>query len=259
MKYKNYMIFLILALFTINFASAEVSLWSEVYINEGDQTVSRYGYFQFDDTSIRGVGRDKPIEMIIYYDAEDLPYDLSVGGYVGYVDWCNLTIRHDQNEYGGSFWSAIGFTGGEYLNTTTTTDSYYFANSTGNNGFLSYDLKDKDSLTVEFECHYTDASSVFVESIFFGDFSTFFGAYECDDCEEYSLEELSNAIARNEEIIIEQAEVWNKIQAIIDINYNIWIIMSWIVKIALLFTAVSLIFGGIYWLYLLFKSIEEEI
>ena len=250
--------FLVIAFMIVPMASAEVSLWTDIYINNDDQTVSQYGYYQFDDTSARGVGRDKPIEIILWYTVEALPYDLTVN-YSGYVDWCNLTIKHDMNEYGGTFWSAVGLEGGNYINTTTEITNYYFENTSLSYDQLSFFLKDKDSLTAEMECHYTDSSSVFVESILFGRFDTILGAYQCNDCEEYSLEQLSNEIDRNEQIIIDQSEVYDKIQSVMVINFNVWLIISWILKIGLLFTAVTLIFGGIYWLYLLFKSIEDEI
>jgi hypothetical protein len=240
--------------------SAEVSLWTDVYINYDDQVVSQYGYYQFDDTSSRGVGRDKSIEMILWYEVEGLPYNLSVGNYSGYVDWCNLTIKHDKNEYGGTFWSVVGLEGGNYLNTTTTTDNYYFENTTIISfDQLSYFLKDKDSLTTDMKCHYTDEASVFVESILFGRVNVYMGAYECNDCEEYSLEQLSNEIERNNQIIEDQSEVYDKIQSVVAMNYNVWLIIGWVLKIGLIFTAVTLIFGGVYWLYLLFKSIEEAI
>jgi len=246
--------------FMSNMASAEVSLWTDIYINNDDQVVSQYGYYQFDDTSAKGVGRDKSIEMILSYDVEGLPYDLTIGNYSGYVDWCNLTIRHDKNEYGGTFWSVLGLEGGNYLNTTTITDNYYFENTiTNSHDRLSYSLRDKDSLTIDMKCHYTDASSVFVESILFGRINAYLGAYECNDCEQYSLEQLSNEVSRNEQIIVDQTEVYNKIQSVVDINYSIWLILSWVLKIGLIFTAVTLIFSGIYWVYLLFKSIEDEI
>jgi hypothetical protein len=252
--------FLVIASIIIPITSAEVSLWTDIYINHDTQTVSQYGYYQFDDTSARGVGRDKAIEMILWYEVEGLPYDLSIGNYSGYVDWCNLTIRHDINEYGGTFYSVLGLEGGNYINTTTETDNYYFENTTTIEfDQLYYFLKDKDSLTVDMKCHYTDPSSVFVESILFGRVNVILGAYECNDCEEYSFEQLSNEIDRSEQIISDQNEVYDKIQSVVAINFNIWLIVSWIIKIGLLFTAVTLVFGGIYWLYLLFKSIEDEI
>jgi len=250
--------FLVIATFIFPTVSAEVNLWNDIYINKDDQTVSQYGYYQFDDTSYRGVGRDKPIELIIWYTVNPLPFDLTLN-YSGYVDWCNLTIKHDKNEYGGTFWSSIGLEGGNYINTTTEITNIYFENTSLAFDQLSFFLKDKDSLTVDMKCHYTEASDVFVESILFGKFDTILGAYECDDCEDYSLAQLSSEMERNEQIIVDQNEVYNKIQSIIAINFNVWLIFSWVLKIGLLFTAVSLIFGGIYWLYLLFKSIEDDI
>lgn len=240
--------------------SAEMWYWNTININYDDQTTTQYGYYQFDDTSGQGVGRNKPIEVIIWYEVEGLPYDLSSSNYSGYVDWCNLTITHLKNEYGTNFVAWEGFVGGEYINTTEDVDSIYFENTTTfSNGQFFYDMKDKDGLTIAMECHYTDINSLYVENILFGRFTTYFGAYECDNCEEYSLEELSNSVERNDEIIAEQTEVYNKIQYVVDMNFNLWLIASWFVKIGFLILAVSLVFAGVYYLYVFFKDIEERI
>lgn len=252
------MVFVFLMMAT--YVSAEVNLWTDINIDYDEQTVAQHSYIQFDDTSKRGIGVAKPIDLVVYYNVQPLPYDLSVGGYAGYVDWCNLTITRTANEYGTIFWSLVGeITGGEFVNYTTTTENYYFDNTSATYGFLEYEMKDKDSLIANFKCHYTDPSSVFVESILFGDFSILTSAYECDECEEYSLEELSDEVARNEEIVAEQTLVYDRVQSVVDMNYQIWIIASWIVKITLIFTAIGLLFGAVYWLYELFKSIERAI
>jgi hypothetical protein len=248
----------LLAIMT-TFVNAEVTFWTDINIDYDDQTVVQHGYYQFDDTSAKGIGRNKPIEVILWYDVSALPFNLNPSNYSGYVDWCNFTITQYKNEYGTEYIAWQGFVGGEYLDTTVEIDNYYFANTTASSGQLSYDLKDKDSLIIDMKCHYTDANSTFADSVLFGRFTTYFGAYECDDCEEYSLEELSNEIERNEQATAEGTEIYEKIQYVIDMNYNLWLIASWLIKIAFVFTALGLVFGGVYWLYLLFKNIEREI
>ena len=240
--------------------SAEMWYWNTININYDDQTITQYGYYQFDDTSGQGVGRNKPIEVILWYEVEGLPYDLSVGNHSGYVDWCNFTATHLMNKYGTSFIAWEGLVGGEFINTTEEVDNIYFENTTTfSNGQFSYDMKDKDGLTIAMECHYTNASSLYVENILFGRFTTYFGAYECDDFQEYSLEELSNSVERNDEIIAEQTEVYGKIQYIIGRNFFLWLMASWLVKIGFLIMAVTLVFAGIYYLYMFLKDIEGQI
>lgn len=239
--------------------SSEMWYWNTVNLDYDDQTVAQHGYYQFDDTSAKGVGRNKPIDLTIWYDVEGLPYDLTPT-YAGNVDWCNLTITHLENEYGTEFVAWQGVVGGEYINTTTTVDSYLFENTINHtNGQLEYSMKDKDGLTVDMKCHYTDGNSTFVDNILFGRYTTFFGAYQCDDCEEYSLEELSNTVERNDEIIIEETQVYENIQSVVDMNYQLWLIASWLVKIGFVIIAVSLVFAGVYYLYLFFKDIEGQI
>lgn len=246
--------------FMINSASAEVYLWTDININNDLDTVSQHAYYQFDDTSSLGVGRHKDVPLIIYYVVEPLPYNLTAVGYGGEIDWCNLSFTHTKNEYGTEFVAFQGITAGELINTTVEYSSLYFS-GTGNvsSGTVEFDLRDKDSLVANMKCHYTDDQYLYVENVLFGRFDTFLPAFECEGCTEYTLEELSNEIQRNEEITEEQTEIYEKTQEVISRNYELWVIASWLVKIAFLMIAVTLIFLGIYHLYKFFRGIESQI
>lgn len=249
-------IFFLLTIMT-NFVNAEMTYWNDVIVDYSDQTVSHHGFYIYDDTSEKGIGRNKPIDVILQYVVEGLPYNISNSSQ---VDWCNFTITQYANEYGTEFIAFQGFVGGEYLNTTTTIDSYYFQNTTNvSSGYLDYEMKDKDELILDMKCHYTEADDVFIESLLIGRVTTFFGAFECNECEEYSLEELSNEVERNEQIIEEQTGVYEKVQSVVDMNYQLWVIASWLVKISFLLIAIGLAFAGVYYLYKFFKDIEQQI
>lgn len=247
------MIFLFAILPSVN---AEMWYWGTTNIDYTAKSVSQHGYYQYDDTSLNGIGKNKPIEVILWYDVEGLPYALASGE----VDWCNLSIIHQVNNYGSNFVAWEGLVSGEYLGTNTTEDSVYFT-GTGNHssGQLSYLMKDKDGLVIDMKCHYTDVNSIFQDSVLVGRYTTIFGAYECNKCEEFSLEELSNSIARSDEAIAQQTEIYDKIQYLVGLNFQLWLLVSWVVKIAFLLTAFGLVCAGIYYLYLFFKQIEEQI
>jgi len=254
---RNILTFILMAFFLLTimpiFVNAEMWLWEDTIISYNNNLVTKHGYYQFEDTSASGIGRDKPIGMVLWYVVEGLPYNLTAVGYAGEVDWCNFTIQHDK-----SSWEISD--GQKYLNRTIVRESYYFQNTINSSSAqLYYELKDRDSLVADMVCHYTDSSSVFIENTLFGRWTTYFGAYECMDCEEYSLEELSNQIERNEDIIEEETEVYEKIQSIIDMNYQLWLIVSWIIKIGFVMAGIGLIFSGVYYLYNFFKDIERQI
>ena len=236
--------------------SAEMWYWGTTNIDYTAQTTSQHGYYQFDDTSLNGIGKNKPIEVILWYDVEGLPYNLNAGN----VDWCNFSIIHQVNNYGSNYVAWEGLVSGEYLGTNTTEDNVYFT-ATGNHssGQLSYLLKDKDGLVIDMKCHYTDINSIFQNSVLVGRYTTIFGAYECNKCEDYSLEELSDSIGRSDELIAQQTEIYDKIQYLIGLNFQLWLFVDWVVKIAFLITAFGLVCAGIYYLYLFFKQIEEQI
>jgi hypothetical protein len=109
------------------------------------------------------------------------------------------------------------------------------------------------------ECHYTNSSTLYVENVLVGQYTTYFPAFECIGCTDYTIEELSNEIERTDEYIEDQTEIYGFIQGFLEINYKLWLIASWLVKIAFVIISISLVFLGIYYLYNLFKDVEKQI
>jgi hypothetical protein len=92
-----------------------------------------------------------------------------------------------------------------------------------------------------------------------GRVDTFFGSYACEDCEEYSLEELSNQIDRAEEITEDELEIYDIIQQIVSLNFRLWLIASWLTKIFFLLFTIGLIFAGVYYVYRFLNDIANKI
>jgi hypothetical protein len=225
---------------------AEMSLWNSVIIKNDTQIVRYHAYYQFDDTSVNGVGRWTPIPVILDYNVFALPYNLTYGA----VDWCNFTIRNFEHEYNSD---------GNIVNTSTNIFNLYIDNPTATSGSQLITLYARDSMIADMDCHYTDVQSLYQESVLVGRFNTQTSSYECLGCTQYTLEELSDETLRNENITANQLGIYTSVQRIVGYNYQIWIIASWILKIGFVFIAIGLVFLGIYYFYNYIKEIERQI
>jgi hypothetical protein len=241
------------------FANAEIYLWNNVIVDNATSVVKYHAYYWFDDTSARGIGKQKDVPIDLIYDVQALPYDLTIGGYYGSVDWCNFTTRHYHNIYGTTFTAWQGFSGGELLNTTTEIQSVYFSGGGFTTDKITINMRDKDSLTADMTCHYTDSRSLYVENVLIGRYTTYMPSFECEGCTQYTLEELSYQTEKSDEITANEVAMYDKIQIAVDWNFQIWLILSWIIKIAMVLVAVGLIFASVYYFYVFLRDIEKEI
>jgi hypothetical protein len=254
-KMKNKLLMFVMSailLLTImsNFVSAEVYLWNNVIVDTNSSLVKYHAFYWFDDTSAKGVGTNKDVPVTLWYVVEALPYmNLSAGE----VDWCNFSITHFENIYGTLVAT------GQLLNTTTDTQSYYFANSSLSDGKITINMKSRDNMIADMTCHYTDSSSLYQDNALIGRFATFMPSFECAGCTQYTLEEQSNAIEKSDEITANELSIYDKIQTFIGWNYQVWLIMSWVIKIAFIFLAVLLIFGIVYYFYIFLVNLAKEI
>lgn len=249
---KKEMIILMFAfciLTSILSVQAEIYMTTSTELDTTNSLVKSMGYYYFEDTSEAGVGRNKDIPINIYYGVEALPFNFS-GVYPVEVDWCNLTIIHAINEYDSE---------GNIVNTTEERDNLFFQNQPSNSSELIYNLRSRDTLVVRMYCHYTDVNYLFVENILVGSFDVFLPSYECDGCEEYTLEELSNQIEKTEEITQNELAIYNGIQTFVSWNFTIWLIISWIIKIGFVLIGVGLIFGAVFYFYIFLRDIGRNI
>lgn len=244
--------FLLINIISIN---AEVTFWSDTLIHPDTQIVRYHGFYQFDDTSVKNIGRHKAIPITIQYLVEPLPFNLTYGN----VDYCNFTITNFHNIYGTNFVAFEGFSSGDLLNTTINVTNIYFGTGSLSTGYITIDMYDKDSITLDMDCHYTDVRSLYQENVLVGSFSTFFPQFACDECSQYTVEQLSNEIASNDNITASSLQVYDKIQYVVAFNWQIWLVISWFIKIALIIVAIALVFSGIYYIYKYFEEMGRSI
>jgi len=250
MKKQMMMMMLAFALLVnISFINGELYFYDSVSKDTVSSTVRYTASYVFQDTSESGVGRNKDISILLYSEVEALPFNFS-GVYPVIVDYCNYTITHDINLYDGN---------GDFLNTTSETTQLNFQNQPLNVTKLTFKLKSRDSLRAKMECHYTDSNYLYVENILVGEFFTYFPSFECNGCEKYTLEELSHLVETQDELVQNEFSVYERIQQVLGWNYQIWLIASWIIKIAYIFLSVFLLFSGVYYFYKLLREFSYDI
>jgi hypothetical protein len=229
--------------------SADITFWRDIFIDFNKSIVTSQGVYNFNDNSKDFQGKYNAIPIGIMYNWENIPYNISAY-YPQYanalVDWCNLTIRHDKNDYDGL---------GNTANITSDVFTFDVTSASAGNNLTTFFMKHRDSLSIRWDCHYTNPQTIFIEGVTFGDWGTFFPAFSCSGCEEFKLEELSKEIEFQQVQSEKEISIYQKFQSMVGLNMTLWMIFSWIVKIGLILGAIGLIFASAYFFYSLIMSL----
>ncbi len=249
MKYKIITIIMsmVFLMAIMPMVSAEVYLWQDVILNKAQNTTTHHIYYQLDDTSEGFKWRNREVPIEITFFTQDLPFNLSAGH--GQVTSCNFSFTSFHNIYDDE---------GNFLSDSTESGSFFF-DSGINEGSQTFLLRDDDDITADFKCVYTDNNFLYEDNALIGRISSFLPSFECRGCTEFTLEELSNEIERAEEITTQELSIFRIIQDLINRNFQLWLIASWIVKIFFIVFAVALIFSSAYYMWKFFEDIAQRI
>lgn len=234
-------IFLLMVM--LNFVNSEIYMWNEVSLDSEENITNLHGLYTLKDVDVAFGNYEYDFELA--YSTQDLPFNLTGGQ----VDYCNLTYAHYSNDYDSE---------GNFLNTTITTNSLYFSSGL-NSGVVDIKMKRNDNLITDMRCHYTDGNYLYQDNILVGRYSMYVPSTECNRCTEFTLEELSNELERSQEVTERELEIYEIMGVIIGLNYRLWLIMSWIIKIFLLVVTFVLVFSGVYYLYKFLEDIARRI
>lgn len=258
MKHKLLLtLFVIICLsFILTSVNAEVNFWEQTAINANDNSVSDHTYVQFYDDIYdtnplvldlkKSLLSGRTVPVLISADVQAMPF--VTANYT--ILYCNWTVLVTQNNYDSS---------GNLISASIGTISVLFQNNSANNTQMSFALKNRDSLVSDLKCFYDSGSHLFEENILFGDTAVYFPANKCNECTQYSIEELSNEVARIDETTTKETSIYNGIQTVISYNFQIWLIASWLIKIAFIFVGIGAIFLGVWWVYEYLREIEKQI
>ena len=256
---KNKILMLMIAtiflLASINFVQAEMRIFGDVLVNPAtsvygynNSIVRQHAFITFEDTSLSGIGKHKPIEILVRQQLQDLPYNLSFYNYSGQVTWCNFTIRQTHFIYDKE---------GNIVNTTTYFLNVLYANISAFANETTFEMADRDSAIIDMDCYYTDQNYLYVGSVLFGSFSITTPSYECDECRSYTYEQLANEIAISENLTQQQSGFYQTIGSLMGYNIRVWLTIYWLFKIFVVLFGIGLVFGIGFWIYNLIKNLAR--
>jgi hypothetical protein len=246
-----------MAILLIANASAEITLFNSIGIDNSSRIVDDHAYYYLLDTSVQsegggvpiinagrtllswiGIGTAKAVPITLRANIESLPFALTYG----VVDWCNFSTRHERNIY-----DIYGY--GNYVNTSIEEASVYIT-SGSNTSSIIVNMYEQDVLTADVKCHYNDTRDIiYYTNLLVGRFDTFIPTFECGKCEKYSLEQLSNKVETADATTADELSSYTIIQKIVDYNFQVWLILSWIIKFVFIIVGLFLIFSGVYYFY----------
>lgn len=247
------MILFLMAFFLIGYANAEIYLWQNQLMNgissgnpNLNSTVQDHLFYQFEDTSIDGTGKNKYIPVWLKYSIPAMPVVYPNTN----IDWCNVTLRHFKNVYDSN---------GNRINTSVDIQTYYHSSNSSVSGDIYIDVRSDDTLSGDIYCHYTNVSALYETTLPIGRWDTYLPSFECKGCSDYSLESLTNELDTLDERVSDQNQIYSSFQTFIDYNFEAWLIVKWLVSFAFLGITLYLIFYSMYFIYSIFKNIEREI
>jgi hypothetical protein len=163
------------------------------------------------------------------------------------IDFCNLTIvtyTYDTN----------------FINSTATfrdrtIETELFTNpTTAHSEYYTKRISNYEEIYVNFVCDY--GSSTVPKDLAKVYLTAYLPQFSCTDYSE-SLEEAINYTQYLEEYRNDEKGYISKVNSVFYYNDYVWVVISWLVKIAYLFIAVTLIFFVFYFIYKLIRSVQN--
>jgi hypothetical protein len=203
------------------------------YIQDrGNNTIRSHGYvfYSMQDGTENYINDGKPLEFYIdYYALIDTWNNINPKNNVTY---CNLA-------------------GIQYSNITGSTTQAFNKNLTGDvsNSKQFVVLYPDDSLSINLDCFYQNNATLIMPA----NFQIVTPSFACKSCQFYKWTLSTIESNKVKTLKTNFFLTFEYIKKIILLNYEVIIILYWIVLISLLLFSVSMIFYGAYWVYLFLR------
>jgi len=231
-------IFLLVSM--ISFTNAQIQFWQKNWQGDGvgevPYNVTRnHAYIQYNkdiDDNIKG---NNPLNVIVKYDAYVETWNELNPEYP--VDWCNFTITYFPTIQNNSV----------QLFNKLITDDY-------RNADYFVVLYDGDNFIADMDCHFSGGNnSLRVPASF--QIST--PTWECKACQYYEWRITEQKIEKTETIGDYVVDVSEKIKNLINLNYEIWLALFWVILIIIAVHSTALLFIGLIWMFGLLKNLAK--
>jgi hypothetical protein len=237
MKYKI-MTLMLAILLVVNLTSAVQ--YHQQRILQNDSVTTRIHSFVFRDISgisENHIKANNPLELYVQYDVYIKSWNEKNPNYK--VDNCNVLVRYNSNLENETQ---------VLLNETyTENDTDIFRDKY----FVT--LETRESILVDIDCEFETNRSIDTPA----DFTIVTPTWECQACQMYEWTLTERDIIKAEVIGDNTVEVIDYIKELITINFEIIISLFWIVLILTALVPMSLVFVGIYWLFLYLRRIVQ--
>lgn len=173
-----------------------------------------------------------------------LPYYLGDG----VIDYCNVS-------YVAYFYELS--TNNTKVSTTTQTNSVYHNGGVATVDYIDYSLARQDEIYIRVICHFNTTGAYNLASTLTTPITNFAPSYSCQD-QTVSFEELTNVTENSANDLRNQLRLYSSVNDIVTTNYEILVIINWILKFGFLGTALFLVIAVPYYILLLVRSTNKK-
>lgn len=184
------------------------------------------------DDYIKGDGN---LEFYVWYNIYVKSWNSKTPDYE--VESCNFFVRYNSN---------LGNESQVLINETYTENDEDLLNA---KYFVT--LEKGESALIDIDCKFKNNRNIDTPA----DFNLVFPTWECKACQFYEWSVLERDIIKAEIIGANTIDVMEYIKDLVYLNFEIWIMLFWVILIQTALIPMSLIFVGIYFLFLTLKRI----
>lgn len=236
-------IFLI-ALLMLSNVSAFVQYFQRKSVRDGNILEWRVSVFwqqgaSHPDGDEDSVSKGNPLDLYLRYDILTETWNTDNPEYS--VQNCNITIFFDS-----------------YLtNSSEILFHQNYINEDGEGRKYFVRMRNLDSMAGEIECLFNGTIPEGLEMPANIGLTT--PTWECKACQFYEWSVLQRDLAKAEALGNNRVETIDYMKELFLINYSAWIIIFWLILLSFGFVAISLIFIGLYWLFIFLRKISKDI
>lgn len=188
----------------------------------------------YDKSDLDYITGNEPLQFYVYYNAMLKSWNENNPNY--YVNNCTLTSRIWHSGENNSYYSTLQiFDDVDYANAK----EFYF-------------LYNGDTIFVDMNCYFNStapSSSQMPTSM-----QIITPTWRCKACQYYDWAITEKTILKAGNVSDKTTQVIGFIREIIFLNFEMWIILFWILVILLFFISIGLIFAGLYWVFMYMRN-----
>ena len=241
-KMKNKIITLMLGiLLLVTMANVSAVQYFQTKSFIGNDTTNLYAsvFWDFGELTKENIKGGNPLQTYVLYNIYPSYWNLANPDYA--VQTCNMTIRFFQ-----------------YMDNSSRiiyNKEYTGATDDDPNAKYFVKLNKGDGYSVDVTCQF---SGIRPDSLDIpADFSIVTPTWECKACQFYEWSLLEQDIAKAKVIGENTKDVVGFIKQLILLNFEIVLALFWLILIAVSFMGTSLIFVGIYWMFLYLRKVTK--